>query len=447
MRAAAATLWLASAVAAQPATTRFVEPGGPATLRAALDASAPGDTIVVRGGVHAGGLVVDRPVKLVGEGWPRLEGGYRGDVVVVRADDVEVRGFEVAQSGRDMMVSDAGIKVRGRRARIAGNRIVDNLFGVYLRGAGGTVVEDNVIRGRAEDPLGLRGAGIHLYDSRESLIRGNRVNDVRDGVYFDHSDDNRVEGNEFFDLRYGIHYMFCKANTFTGNLFRDSMGGAAVMYTDHVVFRDNRIVNNRKGPNAFGLLFKDCLDSVAERNAIVNNTRGIFVDNSHRNVVRENLVAWNDVGVTLYASALENRFARNDFIGNLTMLLTVGRADADWSPGGEGNYYSDYAGYDLDGDGDGDVEHRLQDAFECLVGNRPLLRLFLNSAAADALAAAERSFPIVPTSDERDRAPFLHPVSGITVDAGAGRRGSPAAAVVSALALGLLGWIFARGRA
>jgi len=445
VRAVVAVLCLATA--AQSGAIHVVERGGPTTLEAALASAAPGDTIVVRGGTHAGGFAIDRSLKLVGEGWPRLDGAYRGDVVLVNADDVEVRGFEIAASGSDMMVSDAGVKVRGRRARIVGNRFVDNLFGVYLRGSVGAIVEDNVIRGRAEDTIGLRGAGIHLYDARESLIRNNRVSDVRDGVYFDHSDDNRVDGNEFFDLRYGVHYMFCKANTFSGNIFRDSMGGAAVMYTDHVVFRDNRMINNRKGPNAFGLLFKDCLDSVAERNAIVNNTRGIFIDSSHRNVVRGNLVAWNDVGVMLYASALENSFSRNDFLGNLSTLLTVGRADADWSPGGEGNYYSDYTGYDLDGDGKGDVPHRLQDAFECMVGNRPLLRLFLNSAAADALAAAERSFPIVPTSDERDRAPFLHPVSGVSVEAEAPRRGSAAAGVASALLLVLLGWLFVRCRA
>jgi len=438
----AAALLLAAAAHGE---TRTVDPA--ADLSAALAAAAPGDTIVVRGGVHEGRFVLDRPVTLVGEGWPRLEAGYRGDVLLVKADDVEVRGFEVARSGSDMMVSDAGIKVQGKRARIIGNRLTDNLFGVYLRSSVGALVEGNTIRGRERDGIGLRGAGVHFYDARDNVVRRNRVSDVRDGVYFDHSDGNRVEENEFFDLRYGVHYMFCKDNTFTGNTFRDSMGGAAVMYTEHVVFRDNRMIDNRKGPNAFGLLMKDCLDSVAEHNAIVNNARGLFLDNSHRNVIRRNLVAWNDVGVMLYASALENRFSENDFIGNLSTVLTVGRAEADWSPDGKGNYYSDYTGYDLDGDGKGDVEYRLQDAFEYLVGNRPLLRIFLESAAADALAAAEKSFPILPTSDLRDRAPYLRPVSGVSVAAGPAWQGSLPLGLGGAVLLAFLGWLFARWRA
>jgi nitrous oxidase accessory protein len=241
--------------------------------------------------------------------------------------------------------------------------------------------------------------------------------------------------------------MFCKENTFAGNVFRDSMGGAAIMYTEGLTFRDNRMLGNRRGPNAFGLLLKDCRNSVAEGNAIVNNSRGVFMDNSHGNVLRRNLVAWNDVGVFLFASSLGNRFTANDFVGNLSTLLTVGRADADWAPDGVGNHYADYRGYDLDGDGVGDVEHRLQDAFEHLVGSRPLLRLFLNSAAADALAAAERTFPILPTSDERDRAPFLRPASGVSLRAASAPGGS-APVVLASLAASLAAlWLYGRSRA
>jgi nitrous oxidase accessory protein len=207
--------------------------------------------------------------------------------------------------------------------------------------------------------------------------------------------------------------MYCEDNSFFRNIFRDSVGGVAVMYTERVIFRDNQILNNRQGYNAFGLLFKDALDSVAEGNVIVNSVNGIFLDSSHRIKIRNNLVAYNDVGIMFYASSLENSFGSNDFVGNLATLHTVGRVNADWTPEGLGNYYSDYAGYDVDGDGIGDTPHRLQDAFEYLEGSRPLLRLFLSSAAADALAAAERSFPLVPSSDEEDVAPRMKPVSGV----------------------------------
>lgn len=419
--------------------------GGFASIGEALNAAAPGDTVEVGAGEYPESVVIEKSLVLSGHGLPRVLGSHQGDVVLVLADDVTVQGFEIRGSGNDMMVSNAGIKVKGDRVRLLGNTIEDNLFGIYLDGARQTLVEGNRIRGRSEVDIGRRGAGIHLYDAHHNTVRRNTVSYVRDGVYFDHSDYNRVEDNHFSELRYGVHYMYCHDNGFYRNVFRDSIAGVAVMYTERVTFADNQIFDNRKGYNAFGLLLKECIDSVAERNLIVNNVRGVFLDSSHRNLLRNNLIAYNDVGVELYASSLENRFSANDFVGNLTTLHTVGRAKADWTPGGVGNYYWNYRGYDLDGDGRGDVRHRLQDAFEYLEGRRPLLRLFLNSAAADALAAAEESFPLVPSSEQQDLAPWMKPVSGVSLNRQASRdQGFPVFMMLSVLSLAVGGWAMGR---
>jgi nitrous oxidase accessory protein len=432
-------------VPARAETFRVGGPEGLPTINRALEVAAPGDTIAVASGEYRENLIIDKPVILVGEGRPHIRGLGEGDVVRVMGDDVEMRGFSVSGSGVDMLVSDAGIKIYGARARIVDNNLFDNLFGVYLRGCTEALVENNTVRGREEVDMGRRGAGVHFFDAHHNVVRANDIAYVRDGVYFDHADFNTVEDNTFSHLRYGVHYMYCEDNSFYRNIFRDSVGGVAIMYTERVTFRENQILNNRKGYNAFGLLFKDAIDSVAERNVIVNSVNGIFMDSSHRIRLNHNLVAYNDVGVMLYASSLENSFGANDFVGNLATLHTVGRADADWTPDGVGNYYSDYSGYDVDGDGIGDTPHRLQDAFEYLEGSRPLLRLFLNSAAADALAAAEKSFPLVPSSDEEDTAPSMKPVSGVKMTYQyEGRRGSQGSTMLaggSVLALVLGTWL------
>ena len=418
------------------------------TIGQALRAAAAGDTIVVAPGEYRANPVIEKPVTLLGEKYPRIIGHGEGNVILVIGDDVEVNGFSVSGSGDDMLISDAAIKIRGTGARIMNNKIHDNLFGIYLKRCTESLVEGNSIRGRSEMEMGRRGAGIHIYDADYNTIRENDVSFVRDGIYFDHSDFNLVEDNEFSNLRYGVHYMYCKDNRFFRNIFRDSVGGVAIMYTERVTFRENQILNNRAGYNAFGLLLKDCLDSVAEANVIVGSVNGIFIEGSHRNRFVSNLVAYNDVGIMLFASALDNSFSANDFIGNLATLHTVGRADAEWTPQGIGNYYSDYTGYDIDGDGIGDTTHRLQDAFEYLEGSRPLLRLFLMSAAADALAAAEKAFPLVPSSDEEDWAPRIKPVSGVKMTYNyemsgheQGAQGAPMLAGGSLLMLLVSGWL------
>jgi len=434
--------------AVSPAQGATLEVGAGArfsTIAEAIAAAAPGDEISVGPGEYRGNLVVDKALSITGTGMPKIIGEGKGTVVLIKADGVRISGFEISGSGLDMMKSNAGVGIRADRAVVAGNRIIGNLFGVYFAGSDFSVVENNVVVGRKEFEESRRGPGIHLFDSRDNIVRGNDVSYVRDGVYFDHADRNLVVQNKFYELRYGVHYMFCGENSFRDNVFRDSTGGVAIMYTERVELSGNYIYNNRKSHNSFGILLKDCLDCTAEKNAVVNNGTGILMDNSHRNLISSNLVAYNDVAVQLFASSLENGFSKNDFVGNLAVLHTVGRAKADWSPGGAGNFYSDAPAYDLDGDGAGDVPHRLQDAFEYLEGNHPLLRIYLGGAAADALALAERAFPVIESSDQYDDAPMVRPVSGVEFDA-AGRdetrtaeKGIPAA--LSGLAFLLAGFL------
>ena len=75
-----------------------------------------------------------------------------------------------------------------------------------------------------------------------------------------------------------------------------------------------------------------------------------------------------------------------------------------------GNYWSDYTGYDLDGDSVGDVPFRIQNIFEYLEGSYPRIRLYLNSPAAQSIVAAENSFPIIEGSNQFDPRPLMYPV-------------------------------------
>jgi nitrous oxidase accessory protein len=127
-------------------------------------------------------------------------------------------------------------------------------------------------------------------------------------------------------------------------------------------------------------------------------------------IFRNNTIAANDIAIQAFSSATEDTFTGNNFIHNLSPLQLIGRETGiRWDEGRRGNYWSEYDGYDLDGDGIGDVPFKIQNAFEHLEGNYPRLRIYLFSPASQALAAAERIFPVLERPRAYDRFPIMRP--------------------------------------
>ena len=65
-----------------------------ATLRQRIDAATPGQTIRIEVGVHAGPIVINKPLTLVGERGAEIRGNGKGNVVTIAADDVTLSGLQ-----------------------------------------------------------------------------------------------------------------------------------------------------------------------------------------------------------------------------------------------------------------------------------------------------------------------------------------------------------------
>src|SRR5512138_1560964 len=409
-------------------------PSEASPLQARVDAAAPGARIEVAPGVYEGDLHLDRPVHLVGLGRPRLVGSGRGSVVRIRAPGVTLEGFDVdGRGGGDLGRDSAGVHVAAPGAVVRGCRIERALFGVYLRAADGARVEGNVVVGiRAKEP-GEKGSGIHVWNTDGFLLEGNEVRDVRDGFYVQSSPHGVVRRNVARDLRYGLHYMYSDDNVFEDNTFRDSAAGAVLMYSRRIEFRRNRFLHNR-GFASVGLLFKACDDNLP-----ADNPRGIFLEGSYRNVFRRNVVAESDAAIVLYDSCGGVRFEENAFVGNLTPLELVGRrTDTRF----DGNYWSDDHDPDLDGDGRRDRPYVLGSLFDHLRGNLSAADLLARSVAASALAAAERSFPVLAQIQASDPAPLVRAPPLPDVPSARRRaRGASAAGLVGSTTAMMLGLV------
>lgn len=379
------------------------------SLQDRVDQAPPGSLLLIPAGVYRGDLFLDRPITLRADGEVILIGSGQGSVVRVRARGVTIEGFIIdGQRGGDLGRDSSGIHVTGADATIRRCRIRNALFGIYLRESGGTVVEDVEIVGIPGLDPGEKGSGIHLWNSQGFRLERNVIHDVRDGFYVQSSAGGVIRGNRVSEIRYGLHYMFSDDNLFEDNIFENGAAGAALMYSKRIVFRRNQFIHNR-GFASVGLLLKACDDVLAEDNLLADNARGLFMEGSSRNTIRRNVIAGSDAAVILYDSVSQNRFEGNSFVSNRTPLLLVGtRTDTVFTD----NYYSTNFEPDLDGDGSSDRAFTLSSVFDHFRGNVIAADLLVDTPAAQTLALAERTFPVlrriaVADTRPRARAPWL----------------------------------------
>jgi nitrous oxidase accessory protein len=373
---AAGALVCAAALPA-PAAEHAIRPG---ELGSALSSARPGDTLRLEAGVHPGPVTVAVAVRLEGVTGAVIDGGGRGVALTLAADGISVSGLTVRNSGDDLSSDDAALLLRESRGiTVARCRVEARAFGIYLRGGGGhrIVANEVVADARAAPSRSRRGNGIHLWHTAGNEIRDNRIAGVRDGIYFSFAHENVIRGNEASDLRYGIHYMYSERNTLAGNRFRRCVGGIALMFSMRNSIAGNVSSDNRD----FGILCLQIERSELRGNRVAGNGRGFFVEHSVGNRFVENRLEANGVGLFLTAGSEENVFAGNRFDGNLVQAYQHRRTPNAWSEAGRGNEWSDYTGFDWNGDGVGETPYRLQTSVSALLARRPLTRWFLMSPA------------------------------------------------------------------
>jgi nitrous oxidase accessory protein len=203
--------------------------------------------------------------------------------------------------------------------------------------------------------------------------------------------------------------MYSNHNTFIGNLFEWNVAGAALMYSEDIVLRENTFARSR-GFRAYGVLYQSMNRVTARSNLILDNSRGIFVNNSTHNLFQENDVVDNDLAIQLNGGSDYTEFLQNNFINNLSELLQdVSDIEITWADETGGNYWSDHGGYDLDGDGWGDQPFSIQNAFQVMESSTPEVRFYLLSPAARILELAENTLPILDLGGAQDPSPLMKP--------------------------------------
>ena len=388
------------------AATITVEPGG-GRLVEALASAGPGDLLVLEPGIHKGPVLIDQPrLTLQGKAGAVVDGGGKGRVIDVAAPGVVIRGLAVRNSGADFATVDAGVFVgkAGDGALIEGNRLTGNLFGVYLHGPERATVRGNRIIGGRDSRMNDRGNGVHLWNAPGSIVERNDIGFGRDGIFVTTSKRNVFRDNRFRDLRFAIHSMYANDSEVGGNLSTDNHIGYALMYSRRLRVHGNR----SEGDRDHGILFNYANESRIERNIVRGGgDKCVFLYNSNKNHLRDNRFEGCGTGIHFTAGSERNLFSGNAFVGNETQVKYVGTRWLEWSHEGRGNYWSDNAAFDLNGDGIADVPYRPNGLIDQVVWRHPLAKLLLNSPAVQVLRWSQEQFPALYPGGIIDSAPLM----------------------------------------
>lgn len=391
------------------ADTIVVSPDGPLTRVAdALRLVRTGGVVLIDSGTYREPtLLIDRSVSLVGRVGAVLDGEGSQAILEVRADDVTVRGLAFLNVGASVVEDRAAIRVTdSRNCVIEGNDFGDTFFGIYLASVQTCRVAGNRLRGLGTSEA-TSGNGIHLWTSRDVTIEDNDIRGHRDGIYLEFATSNRIRRNHAEgNVRYGLHFMFSGDCRYEENVFRHNQAGVAVMYTKGVVMARNRFEGNW-GAAAYGLLLKEISDAEVRENHFERNTTALVADGANRLVAEDNRFIGNGWALRLMASSGEARIARNDFIGNSFDVATNSRRSYSTFAG---NYWDGYHGYDVDGDGVGDLPHRPVRLFSQIVERFEPTLVLQRSFFLALLDGAERAIPALTPEGMLDPSPSMMPL-------------------------------------
>jgi nitrous oxidase accessory protein len=388
-------------------------PSGAALIRVGTDAAGvaeavavarAGDIVEVPAGTWPGPVHIDKSITLRGAGGV-IDGNSDGTVVFIEANGARVEGIAISNSGRDVGAPDACIFIapEATGAAVVGSTLTGCTFGIWVHETERVEISSNRIEGRTDLRVADRGNGIHLFDGKHLVVRGNEVTHARDGIYVSATEDSLIEGNIATDLRFGIHYMYSYRNTLRANVTNDNVIGMALMESHDLVVEGNEALRNERN----GILFRDARSCEIRGNRVEENGSGLFFFSSTENSIRGNRIAHNEQGLKVWAGTRRNAIEGNWIIGNREQVFYVGAEDQVWGESGRGNYWGDYIGWDHDGDGVGDRPHRVDSFKARLLYRFPAAVLLLHSPALEMLSHLSERLPLLRTPTVVDRAPLL----------------------------------------
>ncbi len=351
------------------ATTIYVPDNFP-TIQAAVNAASAGDTIVVRTGTYTENVKVNKSVT--------IKSNNGAEATIIQAANPSDHVFEVTAD----YVSIDGFMIRGADGK--DSTYLDGMYlgsaGIYLKNATSCTIINNQITENTD--------GIFCdYSNSVSILENNvNLNNVH-GIWWLNSSNNKINSNNVTNCIFGISCAYTSGDEIAQNMVKDNESNAISLQDS----ADSKVLANNVTNNGYGIdLFSRVRNNLISGNYITNSKNyGIGLSEASNNTVCNNYIL-NSVwwGIHIQFSPDANTLYLNNFINNNINVLFNQSTVMNWHSSEQitytynsktfrdylGNYWSNYTGSDVNGDGIGDTPYSIDSDRD----NYPLVEPFEN---------------------------------------------------------------------
>ena len=375
------------------------------SITVAIAAAKEGDTILVLPGTYREqNMVITKKIVLKGLNYPVLDGEHKYQIISIKADGVVVDGFKIMHSGISSMEDLSGIKVyESRDVVIRNNKLEDTFFGIFTENVVNCSIENNQLQSYSVEEQ-QSGNGIHCWKSDGMRIIGNTITGHRDGIYFEFVKNSIIWRNvSEKNIRYGLHFMFSNDDSYISNVFTNNGSGVSVMFSNRIKMFNNFFEENW-GDASHGILLKEISDGYMQGNYFLKNTSGIFMEGANRIFMSYNSFENNGWALKIQASCMDVVLENNNFMGNTFDVGTNGSLVLNTF---NNNYWDKYEGYDLNKDKVGDIPYRPVSMYSMIVEKYPSAMILFRSFITSLLDKTEKILPSLTPENLEDNLPLM----------------------------------------